>query len=265
MLRRLFLATFPLALMSAIAVTAPVAAQSLDYDLLVGQSFVSTGCQGPSPCDCPIFFVGELDGTFTLTFVEQQGDVAVYTLDAIDWVLLPGTPSEQTATGSGTFRINELDGTQEVDVDLTINGVPFEYSTFGPTFANPDFPDFIGVEIYSMVDVCTYDGLFLAAALVPPANEPFYRGDADGDGVVNGLVDGLFLLDFQFLGGPEPSCSDAADVDDDGVLNGLVDTLFLLAYAFTGGSPPPDPGPTICGIDPTADGLDCATASANCP
>ena len=87
----------------------------------------------------------------------------------------------------------------------------------------------------------------------------FLRGDADGDGIISGLVDGLFLLSFQFIpGSPAPPCDDAADVNDDGSVNGLVDGLFLLNFQFVGGSPPPpDPGPIDCGVDPSDDGLAC--------
>ena len=86
---------------------------------------------------------------------------------------------------------------------------------------------------------------------------PFQRGDADGNGAFNGLVDALYILQFQFGGGPPPACDDAADVDDDGVLNGLVDALFALAFQFAGGPPPPPPGPNACGNDPTGDLLGC--------
>ena len=93
----------------------------------------------------------------------------------------------------------------------------------------------------------------------------FLRGDADGDGTVNGLVDGLFVLNFQFIpGSPEPPCLDAADADDSGSVNGLVDGLFILNFQFAGGAPPPDPGPMSCGEDPTADATLCAVPPV-CP
>ena len=94
----------------------------------------------------------------------------------------------------------------------------------------------------------------------------FLRGDIDGNGTVNGLVDGLFVLAFQFIpGSPAPPCNDADDVDDSGTLNGLVDGLFLLNYQFIPASPaPPNPGPNTCGPDPTGDGLDCAESPAIC-
>lgn len=103
-------------------------------------------------------------------------------------------------------------------------------------------------------------GMFLPIGTPLPE---FRRGDADGDGVVSGLPDGLFVLSYQFItGSPEPPCLDAADADDDGSVSGIVDGLLLLNFQFAGGAPPCFPGPTDCGNDPSADDLDC---DAVCP
>ena len=84
----------------------------------------------------------------------------------------------------------------------------------------------------------------------------FIRGDANGDGAVSGLIDGLFVLNYQFvLGSPEPPCFDAADADDSGSFAGLVDGIYLLNYGFVPGSPPPPAPFPGCGLDPTADAL----------
>ena len=77
----------------------------------------------------------------------------------------------------------------------------------------------------------------------------FIRGDADGNGVFNGLVDALFTISFRFQGGPIGPCFEAMDANGDGVFNGLVDGLFILAHQFQGGPPPPAPYPS-CGSDP---------------
>ena len=105
--------------------------------------------------------------------------------------------------------------------------------------------------------------------LVAGASQVFLRGDADGDANFNGLIDALFILAFQFQGGPTPPCMDAADVNDDGIFNGLSDGLFALAFQFQGGPPPPPPGPFLpCGSDPTPDqgGVDlgCDTQPPGC-
>ena len=99
----------------------------------------------------------------------------------------------------------------------------------------------------------------------PPPVGLFRRGDADANGTFNGLVDGLFILNFQFVpGSPPPPCMRAADFDDDGAVNGLVDALGTLNFQFIMGSPPPPPGPLDCGPDPTADTLNCVDYP-NCP
>ena len=96
--------------------------------------------------------------------------------------------------------------------------------------------------------------------------DAFLRGDTNADGVFNGLVDSLFLLDYQFIPGrPAPPCRDAADANDDGVVNGLVDGIFILNAQFVAGSPqPPLPGPMSCGFDPTPDGVGCLSF-LSCP
>ena len=70
------------------------------------------------------------------------------------------------------------------------------------------------------------DQFFLSLAEVEVSGEEgppdpvggFFRGDADNSGAVN-ITDGIFVLNFLFLGGPDPSCMDAADADDSGATN----------------------------------------------
>ena len=101
-------------------------------------------------------------------------------------------------------------------------------------------------------------------AAPPPAPEPeFIRGDPDGNGTVQ-LTDGIFLLNFLFLGGDSPGCFDSADADNNGTIQ-MTDGIYLLNYLFLGGSPPPAPFDG-CGPDPTdpADKLACES-SGSCP
>ena len=89
----------------------------------------------------------------------------------------------------------------------------------------------------------------------PPISEQlFSRGDVDASGELN-ISDPIYNLAYQFAGGPEPPCLDAADDDDSGEIN-ISDPIYSLAYQFAGGAPPPAPFPT-CGPDPTADPLLC--------
>lgn len=84
----------------------------------------------------------------------------------------------------------------------------------------------------------------------------FRRGDVNADGTSN-LSDAVFSLGHLYLGTEPPSCLKAADTNDDGRIN-ISDPIFLLNYLFLGGEAPQNPGPTVCGPDPTPDALDCA-------
>ena len=50
---------------------------------------------------------------------------------------------------------------------------------------------------------------------------------------------------------------------DNGVINALGDGLYLLQFGFLGGTPPPPPPFPECGADPTHDGLACDVST--CP
>jgi L-ascorbate metabolism protein UlaG (beta-lactamase superfamily) len=82
----------------------------------------------------------------------------------------------------------------------------------------------------------------------------FLRGDANLDGEMD-LSDAVQMLLCMFAGGPCSGCADATDANDDG-LRDVSDPVYLLGFLFVGGLPPPAPGVT-CGVDPTADDLDC--------
>ena len=94
-----------------------------------------------------------------------------------------------------------------------------------------------------------------------PPGALFRRGDIDAVGGIV-LSDGVFLLNFLFLGGGRPTCDDAADANDSGTLD-ISTAVYLFNWLFAGGSPPPAPGPKVCGDDPTPDELDC-DAYDNC-
>ena len=85
----------------------------------------------------------------------------------------------------------------------------------------PGFPDEVYVGVASAYSG-TEPSLATVCDLETQRPVEFLRGDGDGSGVVD-VTDPIFSLTNQFLGGP----------------------------------PPPDPGPTVCGPDPTDDGLDC--------
>ena len=88
----------------------------------------------------------------------------------------------------------------------------------------------------------------------------FHRGDADDNGILQ-LTDAIRILGFLFLGGPAPSCLDAADADDNGTLQ-LTDAIRVLGYLFLGAAPPASPGPPDqpCGLDAASEDPDLGCA-----
>ncbi|MBI4605745.1 MAG: hypothetical protein HY721_27580 [Planctomycetes bacterium] len=105
-------------------------------------------------------------------------------------------------------------------------------------------------------------GVLVVASPVEPPAPSFRRADANGDGALN-LSDAVFTLGGLFLGTEQPSCLDAADSNDDGRVD-LSDAVHGLSYLFLGGAAPPDPGPMVCGPDPTpeASELGCLAGCA---
>ena len=91
---------------------------------------------------------------------------------------------------------------------------------------------------------------------------PFTRGDCNGDGNVIGQVgDAVFVLNFNFTGGPRPGCMAACDSNGDGNVIGQVgDAIYTLNFNFLGGPPIPAPFPE-CGRsnDPADVALGCET------
>jgi hypothetical protein len=65
------------------------------------------------------------------------------------------------------------------------------------------------------------------------------------------ITDGIYVLNFLFLGGAGPTCREAADANDDGTIN-ITDGIYLLNFLFLGGPEPRSPGPPrqACGLDP---------------
>ncbi len=83
--------------------------------------------------------------------------------------------------------------------------------------------------------------------------QEFIRGDANNNGKVD-LIDSVYILNYLFQSGDEPSCLKTADANDDGVVN-LGDAIKVLVVLFQGGTMP-QPYPNK-GSDPTLDNLKC--------
>ena len=87
----------------------------------------------------------------------------------------------------------------------------------------------------------------------------FRRASPNADAIVD-LTDAVFLLNFLFLGGPEPTCEKSADTDDSGTLE-ITDGVSILNFLFLGGEPPQSPFGD-CGSDATPDELSCESFAA---
>ncbi|MBN1421106.1 MAG: hypothetical protein JXP34_20205 [Planctomycetes bacterium] len=94
----------------------------------------------------------------------------------------------------------------------------------------------------------------------------FLRGDVDANGLFT-IGDAVNLLNHMFADAAAPPCPDAADYDDTGTFT-IGDAISLLNFMFTSGPPPKDPGPYVCGPDPTDDqwpDSSCAYPASSCP
>ncbi|HBO53584.1 MAG TPA: hypothetical protein DD471_16460, partial [Planctomycetes bacterium] len=89
----------------------------------------------------------------------------------------------------------------------------------------------------------------------------FIRGDPDGNGAVQ-LTDGIFILNFLFLGGDSPGCLEAADADDNGAVQ-MTDGIYILNFLFLGGAAMPAPHPD-CGTSGEDAEPGCEASSAAC-
>ena len=90
----------------------------------------------------------------------------------------------------------------------------------------------------------------------------FVRGDCDGSAEI-GINDGIFLLNFLFLGRRAPLCAAACDIDRAGEL-GVTAATRIFSYLFLGTRQPLQPFPD-CGPPRQADEvLGCAMSHAHC-
>ena len=87
-------------------------------------------------------------------------------------------------------------------------------------------------------DEGTLLGVLYEGLRQPPVGR-FIRGDCNVDAIID-LTDAVYLLNYNFTGGPAPACVAACDADGDGAVNGQVtDALYVLNFSFLGGVAPP--------------------------
>ena len=88
------------------------------------------------------------------------------------------------------------------------------------------------------------------APLLPIADVPFVRGDANSDRTVD-ISDAIFTLDWLFLNGATPSCELAADSNDSESID-LSDVVSTLSFIFTGGTRIAAPFPECGSVEPSS-------------
>ena len=224
---------------------------------LVDESEFLSGCAPPSPCDCLVLNIGDVEGTFGLTpLLPPFLPILEYTVENVDWTLNPAIdPVPSTITGSGLYFIDVINDTHSMALDLEIDGAPRTFTSGGYVPIDEGLPaESLGIYIYEMIDSCLYEGFQINAVIA--ADEPsFLRGDCNTDSIYN-IGDPIDMLDKLFgLLTVLPPCADACDANDDGLFD-VADPVYALNNQFSGGSNPPPPFP-LCGVDPTSDSLDC--------
>ena len=206
-------------------------------------------------------FVNRGDGSFQPQRVIPVGGGSPYSVIAVD-VNADGrldlaVVSEELSTV--VLLIGEGDGTFPLQFRYWLNDAP---RFVGAADLNDDgLLDLVGTNRRSRnLTVFTSQRPVVAEPMDPTdfcvtAGPSFLRGDADAGGTRN-LGDAVGVLEYLFRKGVVPACSKAADANDDGRLN-LLDPLLLLSFLFRDGAALPEPS-AACGVDPTADGLECA-------
>ena len=192
-------------------------------------------------------------------------------LTAGDWYYAAG--SYYWENGETTF-FNCVANLSEGETDLLIAGpitVPGSYGrdmaglSIGGRFDGPGegFPgDIDEVNLYNgWVDEDEFEEHLLALLDKVNAGPLFHRGDPNDSGSLD-LSDGLYIFNYLFTGGAQPSCNESADSNADGAVD-LSDGIYLLSYLFLGGPAPAPPGPPVqpCGPVPADSILGCESYS----
>jgi hypothetical protein len=153
------------------------------------------------------------------------------------------------------------EGTSELRLNVYLNGME------EPILSRDDFLPNEGVQEVPGVANGLCMGLNLTAdsgsmevdvvsildgAVAPKKGVPkpiFHRGDPNDSGVID-ITDGVYVLNYLFLGQKAPTCLESADANDDGRID-IADAIYLLSFLFIGGPQPFAPGPPWkpCGPD----------------
>ena len=119
----------------------------------------------------------------------------------------------------------------------------FQFAGSRPDCNRNDVDDFLDIASDASLDM-DEDGV------LDECERPFHRGDPNSTGATD-ISDGVYILNYLFLGGAAPACLESADSNNDGMVD-ISDAAYLLNWLFLGGPPPaaPGPPPMPCGLDP---------------
>jgi hypothetical protein len=166
-------------------------------------------------------------------------------------------------TGTGwTFRWTGSDRSTPEDkllFQFRVEGREDEWCLpIGTTEAHfPGLPDGRYRLLVRAIDLAgNIDASPAALSFSVPAQELFFRGDANADGNPSlDLSDAISIFAFLFTGGVTPPCMKAADATDDGAVD-ISDGIRILNYLFLGSVDLVDPF-KACGLDLTEENLSC--------
>ena len=249
----------------------PVFVDTVGTACAVGYLMIQTGAAE---------LAASIAATSNFAYVEELADRP----EVVTWVRDSGLSLEECAMVQPTYCFGGAPTDVEVvsvgdDVLVTwTNQDDYDYisvsiiPTGGPPFpyASENVPGDATSHLFVDVPWGSYD-LWIGGAcdggwpdpwtFVPFIHEPavYRRGDVDEDGSL-GLADGVQLLNYLFVGGPELDCEAAGDADADGQ-HGLADALYIFVYLFLDGPEPAAPFPE-CSPDDTTP-LSCRVSS--CP
>ena len=189
------------------------------------------------------FFIGCHDRSFPLVGDSQYVTLQVISLGNHPPVFTP-IPDQQLGDGDTlSLHIVATDLDNDPIALSHLGGLPF-----GMIFA--DSGNGHGSIFWIPVDPQTGDTLVTLVAqdtvgladtmVINILVANFIRGDANGDGHVNG-IDVVFFVNYLKGRGPAPNPIEAADANGDGHSNGI-DVVYLVNY-FKGNGPPPPPMP----------------------
>ena len=105
--------------------------------------------------------------------------------------------------------------------------------TIDTSFSDSDAP--LGTTLYYLVSATDFSG-----NESDPSDEAsaarYMAGDATSDGIID-VADIVYLVNYLYRGGSEPSPVESGDATCDGVVN-VADIVFLVNYLYRGGDPP---------------------------